>query len=116
MSKASGYIHLLLILSAEQNPKPLVKGGGAGAHIHGNIEDFSFNDANELALGVIPDLKMKAAQYAARAAGLVVLNKFRVDAGFGKRPLVPRLKKVAALIAENPGREDLKTGNWGWGE
>ena len=113
MGKPSGDVHLFLVFFAQADAKPLVQGRRFWPHIHRYVEHFALNYAHEFALGLFTGLEMHAAQYTLGAARLVVLHKLGIDAGFGKGPLVPRLEKVAALVAENAGSEDLKTGNWG---
>ncbi len=58
---------------------------------------------------MVSGLEVHTPQYAARATGLVVLDKLSVNTRFLKRSLIPRLKEIAPVITENTRGKYLKT-------
>lgn len=74
VSKACRYPDLSFIVCTEHFAHPLAEGGRTLADVHCHVKHRTLNNSHQLALRLL-DLVMKATQYMASRAGVVVLNK-----------------------------------------
>src|SRR5690606_5051054 len=82
----------------------------AFAHVHGNIEDFSASDPNQLALW-LPQLIMQAAQNTLSRLAVVVLNELVIAAMLLEFALAKGFQEETAFITKDLGCQQYHFGN-----
>ena len=110
MRKSFGDIKLLIVLFRQLDAEPFTESRASLTKIHRNVKNGTADDADKLALRVFL-LKMKAAQHSFYGRGLVVLNKYHVQAGFSHIILIVGFHKIAALVSVHCRLYDIETFN-----
>ena len=73
------------------------------ADIHRNIQDSALYNADKLALGIIPYLKMQSTHHAVGALAFVVLTKIYIPYKRVEFASIVRFEKVTAVILKIRG-------------
>ncbi len=110
VGEAWGDIENPVIVCREAEALPLTKTWGTRADVHGDIVDLTFQNRDQLALGV-GGLVVQAAQDATPRPGDVVLDEFDLDAGCGEAALAVGLFEETALVAKDLGLDQHQVGD-----
>ena len=81
-------------------------------YIHGNIEYFPGNDADEFPLRLL-DLVMQASQRPVTGFGMIILYEIHINANIPKPFFLITFQKKTPLILENCGLNELHIRNGG---
>ena len=113
MCKPLGNEKLQVVALREMHAFPLGKGWGGSADINGNIEDLSFDNADELGLPV-GILVVQAPQCVFYRERLVVLHKTARDTVFPISMIMVGLEKKAPWVCEYFRLNDDQTIQASW--
>ena len=75
-------------------------------YIHSNIENLAFNDSDQLALRILPFLKMKTAEDSISTLALVILDKSDGANLLIEILLAPGFKEVSSVVTKHLGFDD----------
>src|SRR3954468_9356903 len=100
------------VLGRERNAHPFAEHRRAAPHVHCNVEDFSLDDTNELALRM-PALKMEAPDRAGGRPRVIVLHEHVADTASAIFLRVIRLEKKTTDVDVNVRLDDDDVGNGG---
>lgn len=100
VGKAGRHPEHLFVALVQVGAHPLAEGGGALAHVHGDVEHFAFGDAHQFALGLLM-LEVQATQDALAGAGVVVLHELVVAAVLDEFALAEGFHEEAAFVAKD---------------